>query len=203
MARNFPDFIKAFIDYTDNTEAPYSYRRWVGINLVASALQRKCHFQWDEEHYPNMYIVLVGPSGVRKGSAMRPGKTLLREASFKLSSEAITREALIQELNKSEDLSRVADGVAPHSSLTIYASELTVFLGYQNTQLIMDLTDWYDCEDEWKYTLKTKPSNNIQGVWVNLLGATTPQQLRASLPDDAIGGGLSSRTIFVFEVEER
>lgn len=199
MSRHFPDFISAFEDYTSNTEAPDSYRRWVGISLVASALQRKCQFTWDEVHYPNMYIVLVGPSGVRKGSAMRPGKAILREAKVKLSSEAITREALIQELFQSEDLSGVAQGIKPHSSLTIYSSELTVFLGYNNVQLIMDLTDWYDCEDQWKYTLKTKPSNDIQGVWVNLLGATTPQQLRQSLPEDAIGGGLSSRTIFVFE----
>lgn len=44
--------------------------------------------------------------------------------------------------------------------------------------------------------------NVINGVYVNLLGATTPDLIRSSLPQDAVGGGLSSRMIFVSEWEK-
>jgi hypothetical protein len=42
-------------------------------------------------------------------------------------------------------------------------------------------------------------TDEIIGVWVNLIGATTPELLQTTLPADAIGGGLTSRMIFVFE----
>ena len=136
--------------------------------------------------YPNMYVVLVGPSGSR---------------GLKLASEAITREALIRELNTSS--LTVADNVTGkitmHSSLTIFSGELTVFLGYQNKQLMSDLTDWYDCRDRWTYRTKLSGTDEIIGVWVNLIGGTTPELIQASMPLEAIGGGLTSRMIFIFE----
>ena len=86
-----------------------------------------------------------------------------------------------------------------HASLTIYSQELTVFLGYNNQALMADLADWYDCRDTWTYRTKNMGTDEIIGVWVNLIGATTPELLQTTLPRDAIGGGLTSRIIFVFE----
>jgi len=75
-----------------------------------------------------------------------------------------------------------------------------VFLGYNNVQLMMDLTQWFDCKDEWTYNTKDETlRDEIKGVWVNLLGATTPRMIRMSMPMDAIGGGLTSRIIFIYE----
>jgi hypothetical protein len=85
-----------------------------------------------------------------------------------------------------------------HSSLTIYSQELTVFLGYDNKQLIGDLTDWYDCRDHWTYDTKHQGQDAIVNIWVNLFGATTPSLLQTTLPPDAISGGLTSRMIFVY-----
>jgi len=86
-----------------------------------------------------------------------------------------------------------------HASLTIFSKEFTVFLGYQNNELMSDLTDWYDCDDDWEYRTKHEGVDNVKGVWVNLIGATTPDLIQSSLPLNAIGGGLTSRMIFVYE----
>jgi len=86
-----------------------------------------------------------------------------------------------------------------HASLTIFSKELTVFLGYQNKELMINLTDWYDCDDDWEYKTKTQGVDTIKGVWVNLYGASTPELTSSSLPQDAIGSGLTARIIFVFE----
>lgn len=154
--------------------------------------------------YPNMYIVLVGPSGkCRKGTAMGPGFKFLKEMGIKMSAEAITREALIREMKTSSDTQIDTTGkITMHSSLTIYSQELTVFLGYNNQQLMADLADWYDCRDHWTYRTKNMGTDDITGVWVNLIGATTPELLQTTLPRDAIGGGLTSRMVFVFEREK-
>lgn len=202
--RNFSNWLSAYIDYTDNTEPPYLYRLWSGISVLAAAMQRKNWLHWDRTLYPNFYIVLVGRSGLRKGTAMYPAQDLLRNIEVHLASEAVTREALIQELKKTTqaDTNPLTGLPMKFSSLTIFSKEFTVFLGYNNNQLIMDLTDWYDCDDRWQYRTKTQGTDDIQGVWVNIFGATTPTQLQTSLPIDAIGGGLSSRMIFVYEEEK-
>lgn len=203
MARKLDDWIGSYIKYTDNSEPPDLYKEWVAISVVASVLQRKCSLPWGEiTFYPNMYVVLVGPSGkCRKGTAMGPGYRLLNELGIKMAAEAITREALIRELKQttSTEVDPNTGSIDLHSSLTIYSQELTVFLGYNNMALMSDLTDWYDCRSRWTYRTKNMGTDEIIGVWVNLIGATTPELIQSTLPRDAIGGGLTSRIIFVYE----
>jgi len=191
-----------FVDYTDNSEPPLLYRKWTAISVVAAALQRKVSLEWGTyKLYPNMYIVLVGPPAARKGTAMSPGSKMLRRLGVKLAAEATTREALISTLKESFITSVTPDGgtITSHSSLTIFSPELTVFLGYNNVILMADLSDWYDSADRWTYRTKNSGTDEIDGVFVNLLGATTPQLLQTTLPQDAIGGGLTSRIVFVYE----
>jgi hypothetical protein len=149
--------------------------------------------------FPNMYIVLVGPSGCRKGTAMGVGQKFLTDLGIKMAAEATTREALIKALGESNDTTVGTDNeVYLHASLTIYSPELTVFLGYNNVQLMSDLCDWFDCREQWTYRTKNQGTDTIYGVWVNLCGATTPDLLKSTLPSDAIGGGLTARMIMVY-----
>lgn len=202
-SRALTDWLEGFMNLTENSEPPYTYRLWTGMSVIAACLKRKCILNWGTMAvYPNMYIVLVGPSGkCRKGTAMGPGLRFLKEMGIKVAAESITREALIRELKQSNDTQvDITTGTMHlHASLTIYSQELTVFLGYNNQALMSDLTDWYDCRDTWTYRTKNMGTDEIIGVWVNLIGATTPELLQTTLPRDAIGGGLTSRIIFVFE----
>lgn len=197
------DWIDSYLQLTENSEPPYLFRLWSAISVVASVLKRKCRIDWGSiTFYPNMYIVLVAPSGrARKGTAMAPAMDFLVDTNVKLAAEAITREALIRLLVEvSDNDTHPATGeIDLHSSLTIFSPELTVFLGYQNQQLLSDLTDWYDCRNKWIYRTKNMGTDEIIGVWVNLFGATTPDLIQTAMPLDAIGGGLTSRMIFVYE----
>jgi len=202
--RIFEDWLEKYVEYTcETSEPPESFHRWCGISLIAAALQRKCVLNWGNlKFFPNMYIVIVSPSGrARKGTAIQYYLDLAEELQISVAAEATTREALIQSLNatRKSDPDPMTGELNTHSSLTIISPELTVFLGYDNQQLMSDLTDWYDCRSRWTYRTKTSTSDEIYGVWVNLLGATTPELIRTTLPLDAVGGGLTSRIIFVFE----
>ena len=202
MTRKLDDWVEGFLTYTHNTEPAEMLRLWTAISCIAACLRRKCHLPWGSlTFYPNMYVVLVTPSGGRKGTAMGPGYDLLRDVGIKMTAEATTRESLIRELAGSVDsiIESATGTMVLHSSLTIFSQELTVFLGYQNHQLISDLTDWFDCRKTWTYRTKTQGTDEIQGVWVNLFGATTPSLIETSMSHEAIGGGLTSRMIFVFE----
>lgn len=205
MKRKVDNWIKGFLDYNFNNEAPRAFIEWTAISVIAAVLQRKAFLQWGYlTFYPNLYVVLVGPSGVRKGTAMTEGSKFLRELGIKMAAEATTREALIQQLRMASEseVDLLTGQVDLHASLTVYAQELVVFLGHNNMQLLSDLTDWYDCRDIWTYRTKTQGSDDIFGVWVNLIGATTPQIIQNALPRDAIGGGLTSRMIFVYAAQK-
>ena len=206
MPRQNKDWIEAYLEYTFNSEPPHMYHVWSAISVISAVLQRKCAFPWGNlTFYPNMYVVLVGPSGkARKGTAMNFALGFLEDIGVHLAAESTTREALIRALADAKD-----DMIDPnigestmHSSLTIFSPELTVFLGYQNHQLLSDLTDWYDCRRKWIYRTKLSGTDTIEGVYVSLLGATTPELIRTSLPMDAIGGGLTSRIVYVYEARK-
>jgi hypothetical protein len=201
MARHTKDWIEEFVKWSDKSEAPTIYRRWCAISAIAAMMKRMCFLEWHTRVYSNMYIVLVGPSGGRKGTAMSFTSSMLRDLSVKVAAEAITREALIRELKNTTQTEVSANGVIyEHCSLTIFSEEFSVFLGHgrDNFRLIADLCDWFDCKESWCYRTKNQGTDDIKGVWVNLVAATTPSILGTSLPQDAIGGGLTSRIIFVY-----
>ena len=206
--RKCSDWIDSYLKLTENTEPPTIFHKWVAISCIAACMQRKCVLPMGWlNFYPNLYIVLIAPPGrARKGTAMEPVMQFLEEPrlNIKLAAESLTREQLIKELLASEEIITMSDGrITTHSSLTICNSELTVFLGYQNAQLIGDLTDWYDCKRHWRYRTKNSGHFDSTNIWVNMLGATTTELLRLSLPAVAIGGGLTSRMIFVYAGQKK
>lgn len=200
LDRDLPDWLTAWSTFMSNSEAPAIYSKWVAVSMIAAALERKVYLQWDKRIYPNFYIVLVGPAGrSRKGTAMSPGREILDEIDICIAADATTREKLIRRLNEASDTFPAADGkIYSYAALTIFSEELTVFLSYQQHELMQNLADWYDCKNRWKYETKHQGVDDIIGVWVNLLGATTPELLQSALPAESFGGGLNSRIIYVY-----
>jgi hypothetical protein len=204
LKRKLPDWIDAFLLYTENSEPPYLFRKWTAISCVAAAMQRKCSIDWGTAltFYPNLYIILVGPSATGKGTAMNPGLEIIRETpAIKTSAQATSLQALIRHLKDTNltDIDMVSGKQAYHSSMTIFSKEFTVFLGYHNMELMAALCDWYDCDSRWSYETIARKREEIIGVWVNLIGGTTPDLIQSSLPQESIGGGLTSRIIFIYE----
>ena len=205
MPRLLPDWLDAYLEYTDNSEPRVSYRTWSGISAIAAALQRKCYLQLGTEtFFPNLYIVLVGPLAARKGTAIRPAKNFLDLIGVQLAADEASRQKLVTTLVEAtapfgwiDDAGRDMSGI--HSSMTIISSELTVFIGYQNVDFLTILCKWYDCENRFTYDTHTHGKLEAPNVWVNLLGATTPMLIQTSLPPGAIGSGFASRTVFVYE----
>ena len=204
LTRKLPNWIDAFLLYTENSEPPRLFRKWTAISCLASAMQRKCCVEWGTAltFYPNLFIVLVGPSATGKGTAMNPGLDIISEIpSIRMAANATSLQALIRHLKDTNltDIDLNTGETAYHSSLTIFSKEFTVFLGYHNRELMSSLCDWYDCDKKWSYDTISRSKEEIIGVWVNLLGGTTPDLIQSSLPIESIGGGLTSRIIFVCE----
>lgn len=200
--RKLPDWLDGWMLYMHNSEPPESFKFWTGISVIAAALQRKCFVRWGTlTYFPNLYILLVGPSASRKGTAMGPGKDLIEDAKIPIASESTSAQALIRSMMRVDNspITKDSGEMQLHSSLTIYSEEFTVFLGYDNKDMMSYLCRWYDCPRNFIYETISRDVEEVVGVWTNLIGATTPALIRTSMPIDAVGGGLMSRTICIYE----
>lgn len=203
MARLLKDWLTTYLEFTENTEPPKSYHTWVGLSCVAGALQRKCYMRWGHDLiYPNLYVVLIGPSGkCRKGTAMTLGREILADVGVPITAESVTREQLIRAMAEASNsfVDRTSGRTHFHCSITCMSEELSVFLGQNDVKFLANLTDWYDSRPEWKYETKGSGKDHLNGLCFNLLGATAPDWLTSILPQEAVGGGFTSRIVFVVE----
>lgn len=202
--RELDDWLDGYLTYTENTEPPRSYHTWCGLGLIAGALQRKVYLQWGFERiYPNLFTVLVGPSGrARKGIALGIAKTLLLELStVSVAPEASNREVLILAMKRANGNFKdpTSGKIVFHCAITAFSEELSVLLGQGDIKLLANLTDWYDSKDAWTYETVSRGRDELQGICFNLLGATAPEWIQSMLPQEAVGGGFTSRVIFIVE----
>lgn len=194
------DFINTYMEYTSLLESPDVYHKWTALSIISACIGRKV---WVDLGYfkvfPNMFIVLVGPPGkCRKGAALNAGINLLTNIpNVNLSADSTTRESLIQVLDEINIDLEINGEIQKHSSLTIVSKELSVFLGTGNHDLLSFLTDLYDNPNIWTYKTKNKGTNAIKGVWLGMLAASTSTWLVGSIPLTAIGGGFTSRVLFI------
>lgn len=202
--RRCNNFIDSFLEWQDNNEASQVYLKWVAVSILSAAMKRKLWLMWDRPLYSNFYIVLVGPPGARKGTAMRPGGQLLQAVNISRGPDSVTRQALIKAFQTAQvsDKDENSDLIT-HSSVNIFSEEMTVFTGYRQPDFFVALTDWFDCADYYEYSTKGGGEEVIYGTWLNLIGATTPVSLASSITGDSLGGGLLSRMIFVYADRKR
>jgi len=191
--------------YQENTEPARIFDKWAAYSVIASALRKKTFLSLGRiKIYPNIYIVFVAEPGIaRKSQAISNAMSMLAQIpEIITSADASTKEALLQDLEVGATDELMPDGSTfKHSSLCIFSKEFESFLGQkkENTKMLVLLTDLFDCQElPWKYRTKTSGSNVVPSVFINLLAATTPDSLASSLPPTAVGGGLTSRMLFVW-----
>lgn len=202
MPRHFANWLRAYAEHTEASEAPRQFHFWTGVSTIAGALRRQVwidqrHFQWT----PNFYIILVGPPGVvTKSTTMRTGIKLLREIpSIHMGPQSMTWQGLTLALEEAVDLVPYNGDFLPMSCVTCDVSELGTFLRPEDARMIDVLVDLWDGQlTKWEHKLRTTQGAALQNPWINILGCTTPTWIRKNIPEDMVGGGLISRIIFVY-----
>lgn len=205
MERKLPNWLEGYMEYTENTESSPIFNQWVGISTIASALRKKVWLDVGRlKVFPNLYIVLVAEPGIaRKSQAISYANDLVYNIpEIKTSADSVTPQALIQDLEDSTCYDHIPGiGTIRHASLSVISKEFESFLGSagNSTKMLVTLTDLFDAgENPWKHRTKGSGNSTIASVFLNILGATTPKSLETSLSSLAIGGGLTSRIIFVY-----
>lgn len=201
MSRNYPDWINTYMKYSSVTEAPRRMHFWAAVGTVAGALRRRVwidmkRFQW----YPSFYIIYVGPPGiVAKSTTIDIAADLLRQVpGIKFGPNAITWQALVTAFANASEAFEYNGEYHPMSPLTLVASELGSLLNLQDRDMINLLIELWDGKKSYEKITKMSGSDTVEAPWINLQAGTTPHWIADNMPQAMIGGGLSSRCIFVY-----
>jgi hypothetical protein len=202
MTRQFPDWLSAFMDYASYGEAPRHMYFWSGVSAVAGALRRKvwidqAYFKW----FPNFYIVLVAPPGiVSKSTTAGIAMNLLRKVpGIRFGPDVVTWPALISAFAEATEGFELNSEVHVMSALTLESSEFGNLLNPQDKDMVDLLVALWDGKPG-TFEKKTKHSGNdsVENPWINLIACTTPSWIAGNFPEYMIGGGFTSRCVFVY-----
>jgi len=196
------NFLADYSLFTSGDEAPENYHIWSGVSVLASIIGRRVWADWGRFHiYPNLYIVLLGPPGNGKTTAMSIGKGIVRDlGNIPFSAQAQTKESLVKEMAEYERGFTINGKPYVYTPVAIFVTELSHFLGPASGHMIDFLTTIFG-EDVYDTKTKNKGSDLIIGPCVNLLACTTPQWITTYLRSDIISGGFTRRAIFINEDE--
>lgn len=216
--RHFNDWLGAYLEYTNNTQAPEQFLRWGGISVLAAALERKTWVQYNQSIiYPNLYVMFVGPSGIsRKSSSAAYAVDLIKRVpGIAFAPEQATPAAFVTAMVEAGGRKTVSFNRIQYQNSSVYAfsSEAVMLLKESKSGSMVEmLTDLFDCNPggwhydvAWEKRTVGRGSNRVFNPCVNLLACSTTDWLSRIIKPSDISGGFFSRVVFVvqrYAVEE-
>lgn len=197
-------FMSDYMLYNSGNEANPNYHMWAGLSALSSIVSRRVWIDMGYFRiYPNLYVVLLGPPGNGKTTAMSTAKGLIRFLGMEnipYSAECQTKESLVLELSNYEKRFILPEPEKPYvyTPISIFVTELSQFIGVDPARMIDFLTTVFD-QDFYDLKTKNKGSQLIVGPFVTMCACTTPEWITSYLKMDVITGGFSRRALFVLE----
>lgn len=204
---NIP-WYRAFVEATlPHTEAPKNYLFWSAISVLGGVLKNNVYFK-DSLYtlYPNQFIILTGPPGIGKGTAINFAWKLIKTQTNPLTN------VLTDKVTGPKILHLISDGWAGPAKIngsavlavkdhtcTIIATELQNLLNSGDDMLPTFCQLWD--QTDYEYRTKNQGSAIIKGMCVSLIGGTVPDYVRGMehATNATIAGGFSSRCLFILE----
>ena len=218
----------SWLRYCEGGEVPLAYHFWSGVAMMAAACRRNVYIDRNTHYiYPNVYIVLVGKQGLRKGQAhdmvvdviQRTNQVLAEEGNPEFRPEhrrirvlaKTSSPAHFLEQMKAEDPANLAMGNPPgamfepphydtESTGILINGELSTLMGKNAVDgplWIPMLTELYNCGDYVNGTI-TSGFRRLHNVALTCLFATAPDWMRSTISQDIKKGGFLRRTMFCF-----
>ncbi len=201
---------REFTECTEpHTEAPKNYLFWSAISVLAGVLKNEVYFK--EGLYtlhPNQFIILTGPPGIGKGTAINFAWKMTKHVNGRLAN-VLTDKATIPEILRLiakgwpggiKVVGGAVTGTMEHSC-TIIASELQTLLSSSGDSTTLSTFCQLWDQQEYENRTKNQGTDIIRDMCVNLIGGTVPDFIRSMEKELGafVAGGFTARCIFIFE----
>lgn len=207
MGCSCSDWLEDFVEHTAASKFSEKVRYWVGVSVVAGALRRKVWidqyaFQWT----PNFFILLVGPPGSGKSTAMGLGYRILRRVEgINFGPNEQTIQDLVKKLSEVREEWTISSGNFEMSCMSYEISEFGTFFDPTNRQQVDTLTDLWDAKlGNYIKSTKTNGEDEIVNPWLNLIAGCTQGWVDDNITEKFVKSGFASRLVYVpFEETKR
>jgi hypothetical protein len=199
------DLIEEVLESTKKFETPRRFYYWSTLAAISAVLKDRVWFDMGGNYncYPNIYVLLYGPSGIRKGPAVALAEDLVsRVDNTRVIDGRSSIEAVIKELGTA--ITRPGKEMIKDACGFMVASELSSSIIGNNAAMDI-MTNLYDRkynEKEWKYRLKVGESARLMKPTITWLAATNEALFRDFVPEKNLHGGLIGRMFVITETKK-
>jgi hypothetical protein len=196
------NWVDSLVSECSHVETPQSWLWWSFLSCISAAAGNNYSLttlKGDLVYKPNLYIILLGESGLGKGFPINRAKLLVTRAGV---TRVIAGRSSIQAIVKEGATAKSIEGKAP-----ITDSRMYIVNGELSTAIIQDpdsltiLTDLYDghYNPEWTNLLKGDGAEKLKNPYVTALFGSSPAHFYDSIPQVNIEGGYIGRNLIIYE----
>lgn len=201
--RKNSSWIEAFVDSTENLEAPKLFRRWAAIVTLATTLEQRIWLTTSSPIYPNLYVFLIGHPGTGKTRTIRKAREYVKELPEPhIAPISLTWASLVDALVRNKRMIiRLPEPPLDYNSMLVAPDELGAFIHKWDNEMIDGLSALYDPDEYGQERRGGDIKIKIKSPQLNILSGATPARLMELMPESAWGQGFTSRSIMVFSDE--
>jgi len=193
-------WVERVLKSTEGSESPREYYYWSALSAISAVVANNVYL--DRFYYklwPNIFVILVGRSGLRKGPPIQLAKNLVEDVdSTRVFAGRSSIEAIIDDLATAFTKPSGGPPIMDARGFLV-SSEFASFI-IQNDAALTILTDLYDRNynsKAWDYLTKGGGKKKLKEPYLTLLGASNEIHFKDVIPDNALGGGFVARTFII------
>lgn len=193
---------------TAGAETPRSFIYWSAIATISAVANNGVYLNRRDpvsrkiiyKLSPNVFIMLIAESGLGKGLPVALAKKFVQRINnTRVIHGRNSIQSIIQELSRSET-TKDGQPIIKDSRGFLVSGEFHNLMITDPGALTI-LTELYDTHyaGDWKNSLKHSSVEELKGVNLTLLGASSPEHFAETVPEVNIKGGFIGRTLMVYE----
>lgn len=196
-------WIEKLLNATEEAETPRSYIYWAGISAIAAVVSPNVYInrQGVYKLSPNLFVMLIGESGLGKGLPIFLAKQLVSLAgTTRIIQGRNTIASIIQDLATTESDEETGKPKFKDARGFVVSGEFSTLL-QRDEQALSVLTEMYDTHYMGSWADRTKHSgkSKLENLNLTLLGGSTPEHFKNVVPDTDVKGGFVGRILTVYE----
>lgn len=196
------NWVDDLVKESSHTETPTSWHWWSYLTCISAAAGNNYYLTSLKGHLtykPNLYVMLLGESGLGKGFPINRAANLVQKAEV---TRVVKGRSSIQAIVRELATTRSVPGKP-----NITDSRGYIVNGELSTAIIADpdsltiLTDLYDghYNPEWTNLLKGDGPEKLKEPYITCLFGSSPAHFYDSVPQANIEGGYIGRNLIIYE----